>query len=349
MAIQQGAMLGGYLIPEEQFKQVIKDHLLTNDENVHKIKRIINNSLNNIKQKNIRALYKNIEKLEVEILRNPPTSLMVITNLSSDNKNYNWYLQKSEKKTVLKSGNLSRIKALEKEIQSQELSKILSEHLYNMIKDIENGSILDLQNFFKKYNFISKERKSKLGINASTSEYNMKKVIYGDNPNYLGQIADAFLNHLGNYHKALFISNFNTPIEIKESVMQEEGENFLQLLIDSTNNVGWWTGGDLILLGANNEVIANIQLKTQGLSSKSFNAEISYSQLESELLKLKSLFEEDNIKDIEKFTNNFFNLFKTSGITEQAFEIMKDDVQQQIIDSVIKNIKGNDFVKISIS
>ena len=349
MAIQQGAILGGYLIPEEQFKQVIKDHLLTNDENVHKIKRIINNSLNNIKQKNIRALYKNIEKLEVEILKNPPTSLMVITSLSSDNKNYNWYLQKSEKKTVLKSGNLSRIKALEKEIQSQELSKILSEHLYNMIKDIENGSILDLQNFFKKYNFMSKERKSKLGINASTSEYNMKKVIYGDNPNYLGQIADAFLNHLGNYHKALFISNFNTPIEIKESVMQEEGENFLQLLIDSTNNVGWWTGGDLILLGANNEVIANIQLKTQGLSSKSFNAEISYSQLESELLKLKSLFEEDNIKDIEKFTNNFFNLFKTSGITEQAFEIMKDDVQQQIIDSVIKNIKGNDFVKISIS
>jgi hypothetical protein len=349
MAIQEGAMLGGYLIPEEQFKQVIKEYLLTNDESVQQIKKIINNSLNNIKQKNIRALYKNIEKLEVEVLKNPPTSLMVITNLNSDNKNYKWYLQQSEKKTILKSGNLSKIKALEKEIQSQELSKILSDHLYNMIQTIENGNILNLQKFFKKYNFISKERKSQLGINASTSSYNMKKVIYGDNPNYLGQIADAFLNHLGNCHKMIFMSNFNTPIEIKQSVEEEEGENFLQLLIDSTNNVGWWTGGDLILLGVNNEVIANIQLKTQSLDSKNFNAEISYSRLGNELLNLKLLFEKNNIKDIEKFTNNFFNLFKTSGITEQAFEIMKEDAQQRIIESVIKNIKGNNFVKVSIS
>lgn len=240
MATIDGAMLGGYFLPEKEFKQILKDKILSNNKNIEKINDIIDKAILAINNQNLLAFYTEIEKLEVELLKNPETSLMVITNVNNQGENMKYYYHHSEKDTLTKGGTISRAKALKDTAIKEALSKTLSKHLSNMIMYIENGILEDIDGFFNsgKYKFSSKKQKSEMGERGSHSEYNLKYIIYGDKTQYLGQVADAFLNHLGNYHKIIFENNFKKNITIKSTVMEEEGENFYQRLIDSTNSTG---------------------------------------------------------------------------------------------------------------
>lgn len=340
MAVKEGALIGGYLLPEKEFKEVIKDSILNNDENLKKIKDIFRRALNNIHIKNIRALYKNIEELESELLKNPTVSLMVITNLNTQEEKMNFYLNKSEKNFIRKGGKISKSKALKNSILNEELNQILSQHLSNFIKEIENYTLTkkEMKEFFEDNIFLSYERKREMGRRAKDSDYSLKQVVYGNNPQYLGQIADAYLNHIGNLHKSLLFNKMANLSEIKlpSSIKKEEGENFFQLLIDSTNSTGWWTGGDLIVLGSNNEILANIQLKTRlSDTNSSVLGKITYEKLEKGLVDLYNLFENDFLKDSEKFANDFYELFKTSGITQEVENIITEEAIQKIKDVII--------------
>lgn len=342
MAVVQGAMIGGYLIPEDQFKQILKD-FLQNQQNKKNIQNIINTAIRNAENKEIKRLYNNIEKLENEILKNPATQLMTIIFEKKEDEFIGakeWYLRKREKTAITNAGNISKIKAMTQRLRSQEIRDLLSNHLNNMIKNVQTETIDNIDEFFNKYNF-SEEKKSKIGKNASHSHYSLQKIIYGDNKQYLGQIADAFLNHLGNFHRGVLFSNYdltdNDIANLKKSVKEEENDNYYQLLINSTNNTGWWTGGDLIILDNDGKVLASIQLKTTSESS-SWSHDISYKQIGNDLKILKR----NLLENEDEFINKFYQDFKTSGVAQDIIDTGIQEGEEAIedtLDKIRKNLK----------
>lgn len=93
----------------------------------------------------------------------------------------------------------------------------------------------------------------------------------------LGQAYDAFMNHLGNHNRQVYdyllnngLTQNSTVLNTieKASVFNEEGgasrfSNFPRLLNESKNHVGWYTGGDIIIVNPKTMgIVYNIQLKT---------------------------------------------------------------------------------------
>lgn len=334
MAIVQGAMIGGSFLPEKEFKEIITE-LFLNTDNVKEMNRLINLALKNIKSKNLRAAYKNIEEFETKLLKNPSTSIMLITNLNSEEGNYKWYLNKNEKNVIQKGGKLSYSKIIKNSLIEEEISQILSKHLLDMIRTVDTTKMSDeeIRAFFNNYIFSSKKKKIDIGSRTHNSR-KIKEMIYGQNPAYKGNIADAFIQHVANMHKQLLIGKMENIVPISSSVLQEEGSNFYQLLLDSTNNTPWFTGGDLILLNENREVIANIQLKTLVNEKASVvgGQGITGGRLSTYLIELKKLINNDNILDAKVFADKFYQTFATSGIL--------DEVEDKIEDIVVKKVRN---------
>lgn len=94
----------------------------------------------------------------------------------------------------------------------------------------------------------------------------------------LGKVYDAFMNHMANKETEIFdylksggrvtdgntsfIKHRKTSVYVEENKIGPQG-NFPQLLKDSTNHTGWYTGGDIVIVNPNTmSVVYNIQLKT---------------------------------------------------------------------------------------
>ena len=348
MAIVKGAMIGGSFLPEQEFKEIIKEYF-DKGENVVRIRTILNTILQH--KDNPKIIYNNIEKLETELLKNPATSLLVITNYKSPTGEYKWYYKSKESKVVTKTGLLSYAETIKKSLLEQQYTEILSQHLRDLINTVEtekfddknddddensNDIIGTLDEFFGKNSkvSVSPDRIKRMGHSAHYQN-SLMNVIYGDTPEdqRRGKIADAFLNHLGNMHRAIFTGGIETITPFTRSVKEEEGPHFLQLLADSANNAGWWTGGDLILVN-NNQVIANIQLKTILNTSDSSVGTIRTTEILNQVQQLRDFIEKDVVYNRDKFANIMYDTFKTSAIfdkvskkiTEDAVEIVRQEL-----------------------
>lgn len=330
---QEGAMIGGSFLPEQEFKEIIKEYF-DDIENVKKIKNILNTILRF--RDNPRIIYNNIEKLETELFKNPAVSLLVITNYTSNTGNYQWNFQSKESNVLTSGGAISYTKAIKKGLLEQQYAKILSAHLLDMIKTVENTSLTNQQinnhidsGLFKSNTFPLTDLKENMGRRA---HYNRKlsNIIYGSSTdvNIKGKIADAFLNHLGNMHRGIFSEGIQTLTPILQSVLEEEGmTGFLQLLIDSTNTTGWWTGGDLIVV-SNNQVIANIQLKTILNSEKNGTGKITTDKVLAQVQKLRDFIDKDIIYNKERFADIMYSTFKTSAVFDKIDEqVSKDSIE----------------------
>lgn len=334
MAVLQGAMIGGYLLPEQQFKEVIKELFLDTD-NIKQLKNIINKTIKNINSGDRRAAYENMEELQTILLSNPSTSIMLITNLKSPEGEYSWSWVQNEKDTLRKSGKISYAQTIQNGLVEAEWTEILSKHLLDMIKTVETTEMSNpaISKMFKIYNYQNHKIKSAIGAKARENR-NLKYAIYGDNPQYRGQIADAFLNHVGNMHKTILTNKMEEIKPFNMSVLQEEGENFLQLLIDSKNNTPWYTGGDLIILGNQGNVVANIQLKTILNESADTVGRITISKLRTNLQELKKLIDKESILDSEAFADKIYRMFATSGvideITDEVINIAYEETRKAL-------------------
>lgn len=110
----------------------------------------------------------------------------------------------------------------------------------------------------------------------------------------LGQAYDAFMNHLANKEKGIF--DFLTSNGLKDASFQKigfqsqsvyfeeggvegpwPGSNFAELLKESRNHIGWYTGGDIVIVSPETmQIVYNIQLKTTTEKSLSvFNERVS--------------------------------------------------------------------------
>ena len=78
----EGAMLGGSFLPEQEFKDLMKQVW---DQQQGNIKAAIHNCILNIESGNILMAYKNWELFQTDILKNPKTQILAITNFYNHN------------------------------------------------------------------------------------------------------------------------------------------------------------------------------------------------------------------------------------------------------------------------
>lgn len=324
----EGAMLGGYLLPEQEFILLMEELLKERDS---MIQNSLNQTLKYINNKQIKEAYSEWNIFFTQVLKNPTTSLLAIVNFYSST-NQTWTFIDDEENALMKSGGMLNIKEVEEDLKREYTSSILTKHLSNLFKEVskevmENDEIQYLY-ALKKSDIYKQLNPIKYG----TGVYIYKKAIYGElkETYYRGKVADAYLNHLGANHWDL-LDKFSKTGQLtsidnlkNKSVKQEERAvhslNFVKLLMASMNRTSWYTGGDLIVTGTNGKVLANIQIKTSANEGEAIGS-IRVAELQEKILKIKEIISSDH-KQTAKL---FFNLLKTSSVGEQLEDAIIQD------------------------
>lgn len=333
----EGAMLGGSFLPEQEFKDLMKQVW---DQQQGNIKAAIHNCILNIESGNILMAYKNWELFQTDILKNPKTQILAITNFYNHNGGQQWQLM--DEVNSIETSGLINVAQVDADLKRIYCSEILAQHLSGLFKSVSGGQMTydEICYCYEQATSTIKQRLNQEKYGDKT--YTYKEGIYGGlfEAGYRGKVADAYLNHLGALHWN-YLDNFlnkgtslNTLEKIAHaSVEQEERSqgyyNFLQLLLNSLNTTGWQTGGDLIVANSQGQIVANIQLKTSGGEGASIG-HINTSKLLTSLQRIEQLYN----NPIE-LINNFYNLLKTSAIMEQV----GDAVIQTAYDLAEKNLK----------
>lgn len=328
--IYEGAMLGGVLLPEEEFIQVMIELL-----EVRKQEIIV--ALQKVQYaQNTKDAYEQWMRFQMDILKNPDIQLLVITNFYNQNGTQTWTFVDSEASAINKTGQIS-LKNVEDELKQAYISQILARHLAGLFSSLNDQ--MTSEEVYYAYKLRKIDMLDDL-TNARWHEnhnYIYKNIIYGQKSGmYLnGQVADAFVNHLGYTHAELFTNlalidtNYiehlaDTSVKAEEFAISSL--NFFHLLYNSTNTTGWYTGGDLILTDKSGKILANIQLKTTASSGEKTFGQISTKQLLGGkksvgiIQELLSLMDEDN----QIIAKKFYEKFKTSGIIDGLNKAIDD-------------------------
>ena len=162
--------------------------------------------------------------------------------------------------------------------RAEKIEAVLKEHLNNYIDELyyhRLGYSETVQLIDTNFDYIPQKWRKKYHLTDILPDKNWQEIYYS---NYysgqgLGQAYDAFMNHVANHHREVYsylskngTSGDGFSISQLKDVYSEEGGlqgNFPKLLSDSLNTVGWYTGGDIIIVDPETmTVIYNIQLKT---------------------------------------------------------------------------------------
>lgn len=314
----EGAMLGGYLLPQDTFIKLMTE-MLDSNENI--IELYLNNTLKYIDSGQVKDAYNEWNRFQVEVLKNPTVSLLAILNFRSS-KNQTWTFIDDEANAIANQQGALNIQAIGKELKREYNSQIFTKHLSNLFKSVAGRMEQDEVNYM--WGLESSDVKKRLNpIKHGDGLYTYKAAVYGSIAGrfYNGKIADAYLNHIGATHWE-YLNNFSKtgylPPEdlMHASVKQEERAvhnlNFIKLLMASMNRTAWYTGGDLIVTNAQGEVVANIQLKTSG-GEGSWIGNIRTSKLRNEILLLKQSLSSNH----QETAGKFYNALKTSSVGEE--------------------------------
>lgn len=173
-------------------------------------------------------------------------------------------------------------------VKASEVEAFLQSHLNGFLNQLELKITENEAEKIHKYHSMFLANKD---IKVVGSRW--REPFYGTNDSHffsgqgLGQAYDAFMNHLANHNKQVYDylasggKNGGTSLKTTEraSVFKEErgvspGGTFPKLLNDSKNHIGWYTGGDIIIVNPSTmEIVYNIQLKTTTENKPSVFAE----------------------------------------------------------------------------
>lgn len=166
-------------------------------------------------------------------------------------------------------------------LKAAKVEQFLQSHLNGFLNQLETPISNDESvKLYKYHRQFLHEQFSQVGPSAING-LRWRVPFYGVNAGHyfagqgLGQAYDAFMNHIANHNRQVYdylvTGGLKQPpmtIHKKGSVFREEGGaesygSFPQLLSDSKNHIGWYTGGDIIIVDPKTMgVVYNIQLKT---------------------------------------------------------------------------------------
>lgn len=334
----EGAQLGGVLLPEKEFKEAIT-LLLKQEEK--EILAALKNILSLIKEGNIHTVFIAWDNFQEQYLKNNNVELLSILNFYGKDYSQEWRFDAKESDVITPEGKISLKTAVEDSAKEVYYSKILGQHLFNLYNSVQKDIVKYKEETLEALNYSKQSKSIKEHLNEikyGDKNYTYKNLIYGQKSAefmWRGKVADAFVNHLGKHHPEIFI-NRNTAftsladkINLNKTVQMEEDSvsfGFLHLLIDSLNNTGWWTGGDLIITDSSGKVIANIQLKTSK-GGGDWIGNIKTAQLEKAIIKVVNDIE-SNSKTI---ADSFYDMLKTSTVSEQLGDATIETAYNMVI------------------
>ena len=159
-------------------------------------------------------------------------------------------------------------------LKAQQVEKFLQLHLNGFLNQLEQKISKDEAKSLHKYHqYLLHSDFQQKGVHITGQPW--RTPFYGRSGSHffggqgLGQAYDAFMNHLGNYNKQVYDYLFSNGLAQnstvlntteKNSVFHEEGGadrfgNFPRLLNESKNHVGWYTGGDIIIVNPKTNLI----------------------------------------------------------------------------------------------
>lgn len=347
LILKEGILANNDILSETEFKNFI-DPIL-DERLLHNLNLRLNSILKFIKRGQIKEAYKEWESLQRNILQNKDyaVSLLFIENINSENKDYQFKYTTKEYDILNNRGKLTHISNLMKAAYQESIQEQINEHLSEFITDISTKTISDIElirDIFKsKYHDI-KHNASEARWN--THDWTYKNIVYGNNPVWQGNAADAFMNHMAHLHVQILAENIPAEQQnlFAQSVWNEEKDNIFKLLADSLNHVSWITGGDIVIKYQGQ--LFNIQLKTGQIlkNSSKQRRQIGGKLKTIELTNLIIALKNDIIlKDKPALIHRLYTELKTSGWVEETNKDTVDIITNLITTNLhsVKNLTIN--------
>lgn len=334
-----GAMYSGRFLPEQEFKEAI-ENALQDQGKFLKYQSQINSILNAIKVSPLEA-YRQWEVLQTELFNNPSVSLLTITDFFNKNNSQRFEYVSKEIDAIYDSSKIGLAK-IDSELKQVYYSEVLTNHLTNLFKTLrtESPTKTEIEKIIgrrpERAKIIFRYKSKKQQVTYKEAVFATKN--YGYTRGYSGQVADAFLQHLAKYHFGIYQSKNLQEDFSNQNIKTKEGiPGFVDLLMDAKNNTAWFTGGDLIVVDAKKNVIANVQLKTSAKEGR-WTGNVVTKDLNTKLQKLLNLFQKGS-SNSKNISNYLFEMLKTSAI-ETTIE---QNVQQTGKDFIIEMLKGSNI------
>lgn len=316
MVLKEGIIANNDILNFEEFKQFMFPRI--NENLLNSFYARLNQIEGSIKKEKYKEAYQRWENLEKAILFNKDyaVSLLFIGNIDSPEGEYTFQYASKEYDVLSDRGKLTRIKQLSEQLFKQSIEEQLSFHLNEFLNDVEFTNTR--YKFIKQvFSLDDSEMKSR-AANARwhTKNWTYKNILYGDNPMWRGNVADAFVNHLAHLHVQTFASQIDNDEKniFATSVFKEEKDNIWKLLYDSKNNTPWFTGGDIVFKYQGQ--IYNIQLKT-GIANQKRRNRIGGRLAVKDLLNLITLLKNEiKQQNINNLIQILYDELKTSGYVE---------------------------------
>ena len=256
----------------------------------------------------------------------------------------------------IKSGDLYS-KELKTAAKANKVEQFLQKHIEDFANYLEKPITKSEAHKLHAYHSRMLLPKYQKGEEHLTGEL-WRRPFYGDsNGQYysgrgLGQVYDAFMNHIANYQTALYkalskgtVEGISTNLlQVHKTVVEEEGgvnkaSNFPRLLHESKNNISWYSGGDIIIVDKNSMAVAyNIQLKSTGKNIQSIFG-VRVAQLRAFIEKLYATNTPEQKAEIL-----YQNLLTTIS-NRRDF----DQTPQKTIDTIVKEQFVNKFSNLTFT
>lgn len=330
MKLKEGVLANNDILNFDEFKIFMKQRL--NNEIISDLIKRFNNIEKNIKNNQYKKAYQEWENLQRDILLNKQytVSLLFIENIDSDKKNMQYKYNTSEYNIMSDRGKLSRLSQLNEKLFQESIEEQITEHLHEFINDVSTQTLR--WKFIEQIFEIGDSERKRNASNArwKTHNWTYKNIMYGNNPSWLGNVADAFVNHMAHLHVQTIagkVQDVNKKL-FSQSVFNEEKDNIFNLIYASRNNTSWITGGDVIVKYQGQ--IYNIQLKTGQISTRRRSRIGGKLAVKDLLIFIEQIKTDLEVKDIDRIILKMYNELKTSGWVE-----ITNDFINEVTDSLI--------------
>lgn len=260
--------------------------------------------------------YEFFEKQVIQLLKKEakpiPTSL--ITVVSDQSTGTTEFIQKSNMRTAVSTSGASHIYSglknngtkIKRGYSRLEASALLSEHFQKFYNTVQNHPV------YKKYQKNSK----------SLSQIH-------------GFIAEAFISHVALQHTELLSRSanmINVQNVLPNDFSKKEVDEIVQM---STNRDRWTTGGDVILIDKEGQILLNIQVKAT-LMKASVVGNLSRTELLKDLKKLKEMvLLAQNNGDFRPMLEKLYSMFEVSAIIEKTDTRIEQITNQTVKQGII--------------
>lgn len=246
-------------------------------------------------------------------------------------------------------------------LQAQKVEEFLQKHLNDFLNQLEKKiskseahSLHRYHSYLLHNDFKQKEAPHITGLPWRAPFYGVNSQHYFGGQG-LGQAYDAFMQHLANYNNQIFTylssngtNNYNVELNTKpkDTVFNEEGGvektgHFPKLLNESKNRIGWYTGGDIIIVDPQTlSIVYNIQLKTTTANKPSLFAE--------KVQAIRNFIKGFKIATPREKGERLFDFLLTSVSNRNDFNTMPQTTIDDIVKNTLLNKLNNNNIQINL-